>query len=115
MLYHRSAVGFNQVTDGSSHTLLIGEVVNGAEFSYSGYFWSTWNVLHTRNGINAMRPDNFTWLQAVGSFGSYHLAGCHFAFADGSAHFVSENVHPLVLAALTTRAGEDVINDDTGF
>lgn len=114
MLYHRSSVGSNKVSDGTSKTLLIGEVVSGVESSFSGYFWSTWNILHTRNGINAMRPENFTWLQAVGSFGSYHVAGCHFAFADGSAHFVSENVHPLVLAALTTRAGGDVI-DETGF
>lgn len=114
MLYHRSAVGTEKVTDGTSHTLLIGEVVSGLEGSYSGFFWSSWNVLHTRNGINAMRPENFTWLEAVGSFGSYHVAGCHFAFADGSAHFVSENVHPAVLAALTTRAGGDIIGE-SGF
>jgi prepilin-type N-terminal cleavage/methylation domain-containing protein len=111
MLYHLSAVGTEKVTDGTSHTLLVGEVVSGRDGSYAGYFWPSWNVLHTRNGINAMRPENFTWLQAVGSFGSYHVAGCHFAFADGSSHFISENVHPAVLAALTTRAGGDVIND----
>ncbi len=114
MLYHLSTVGVEKVTDGTSHTLLVGEVVSGLDGTYAGYFWPTWNVLHTRNGINAMRPDNFTWLQAVGSFGSSHVAGCHFAFADGSSHFVSENVHPLVLAALTTRAGGEVISD-TGF
>jgi prepilin-type N-terminal cleavage/methylation domain-containing protein len=114
MLYHRSAVGAKKVTDGTSNTLLVGEVVYGLQDSFAGYFWSTWNVLHTRNGINAMRADNFTWLQAVGSFGSYHISGCHFAFADGSAHFISENVHPAVLAALTTRAGGEVF-DETGF
>jgi prepilin-type N-terminal cleavage/methylation domain-containing protein len=115
MLYHRSAVGPNKVTDGTSHTLLIGEVVSGVEGSYAGFFWSSWNILHTRNGINAMRPENFTWLQAVASFGSYHVAGCHFAFADGSAHFVSEIVHPAVLAALTTRAQSDAIDVETGY
>jgi hypothetical protein len=111
MLYHVSSVGAEKVTDGTSHTLLVGEVVSGRDSTFAGYFWSSWNVLHTRNGINAMRPDNFTWLQALGSFGSYHVSGCHFAFADGSSHFVSETVHPAVLAALTTRAGGDVIND----
>jgi hypothetical protein len=111
MLYHRSAVGTEDVTDGTSHTLLVGEIVSGLDGTYSGYFWSTWNILHTRNGINAMRPDNFTWLADIGSFGSYHVAGCHFAFADGGSHFVSENVHPAVLAALTTRAGGDVISE----
>jgi prepilin-type processing-associated H-X9-DG protein len=109
MLYHRSVVGPKHVTDGTSHTLLVGEVVSGLEGTYSGYFWSSWNVLHTRNGINTMKPDNFTWLGEAGSFGSYHRGGCHFAFADGSSHFVSEIVHPAVLAALTTRAGEDII------
>jgi hypothetical protein len=64
MLYHRSAVGAQDVADGASHTLLVGEVVSGLEGAYSGYFWSSWNILHTRNGINAMTPDNFTWLGA---------------------------------------------------
>jgi prepilin-type N-terminal cleavage/methylation domain-containing protein len=114
MLYHRSAVGTERITDGTSHTLLVGEVVSGLEGRYSGFFWSSWNILHTRNGINAMRPETFTWLEAVGSFGSYHVAGCHFAFADGSAQFMTENVHPAALAALTTRAGGDVI-DKQGY
>jgi prepilin-type processing-associated H-X9-DG protein len=57
-----------------------------------------------------MRPENFTWLQAVGSFGSYHAGGCHFVFADGSAHFLSENIHPATLAALTTRASGDIVD-----
>jgi type II secretory pathway pseudopilin PulG len=109
MMYHLSNINTKNVTDGTSHTLMVGEVVNGLEDTYSGFFWSSWNILHTRNGINAMKPYNFTWLQAVGSFGSYHRGGCHLAFADGSSHFVSELVHPAVLAALTTRAGEDII------
>jgi prepilin-type processing-associated H-X9-DG protein len=114
MMYHRTAVKPGDVTDGLSNTLLVGEVVAGLEGTYSGYFWPSWNVLHTRNGINAMRPENFTWLQAVGSFGSYHPGGCHFVFADGSAHFLSENIHPVTLAAITTRATGDVF-DATEF
>jgi prepilin-type N-terminal cleavage/methylation domain-containing protein/prepilin-type processing-associated H-X9-DG protein len=110
MMYHRTAVKPGDVTDGLSNTLLVGEVVAGLEGTYSGYFWPSWNVLHTRNGINAMRPESFTWLQAVGSFGSYHPGGCHFVFADGSAHFLSENIHPATLAALTTRASGDLFD-----
>ena len=109
MLFNQSKITPGKVTDGTSNTLLVGEVVSGVEFSYSGYFWPSWNVLHTRNGINYMRPETFTWAEAAGSFGSFHVGGCFFAFADGSAHFLSENIHPAVLAAITTRAEGDTV------
>jgi prepilin-type processing-associated H-X9-DG protein len=40
---------------------------------------------------------------------SFHVGGAQFAFADGSAHFVLENIDPLVFMALVTRAGGENI------
>jgi hypothetical protein len=42
-------------------------------------------------------------------FSSPHPGGCHFSLGDGSGRFVSENVNPQVLRALTTRAGGEVV------
>lgn len=42
-------------------------------------------------------------------FGSQHTSGANFCFADGSVRFVSDSIDPLILQALCTRAGGEVI------
>ncbi len=37
--------------------------------------------------------------------GSEHPGGAHLAYADGSVHFVSENLDPLILMAQASRPG----------
>jgi prepilin-type N-terminal cleavage/methylation domain-containing protein/prepilin-type processing-associated H-X9-DG protein len=46
--------------------------------------------------------------------GSEHPGGCQFALADGSVRFISENIDPLVIMAITTKAGEEVASEDQG-
>jgi prepilin-type N-terminal cleavage/methylation domain-containing protein/prepilin-type processing-associated H-X9-DG protein len=46
--------------------------------------------------------------------GSEHPGGAHFAFADGSTRYVSENQDPLLLMALTSKAGGEVSVTDEG-
>ncbi len=43
-------------------------------------------------------------------FSSCHPGGRHFLRADGSVHFESENIDQVILSALTTRQGGDVIS-----
>ena len=45
-------------------------------------------------------------------FSSYHPGGAHFLRVDGSVKFESENMDQAVLAALTTRAGGEVISSN---
>ncbi len=40
---------------------------------------------------------------------SFHDGGAVFCFADGSVHFISEGIDLWTLAALTTRAGEEIV------
>jgi prepilin-type processing-associated H-X9-DG protein len=49
------------------------------------------------------------------NFSSNHRGGVNFVFADGSVHFVSENIALLTLRALATRAGGEVITDTSSF
>jgi prepilin-type processing-associated H-X9-DG protein len=48
----------------------------------------------------------------VSSAGSGHVGGANFAFADGSVHFISQNVNIVTLEALSTYAGGEVITGD---
>ena len=46
---------------------------------------------------------------ATSNFRSQHIGGCHFLYADGSVHFISENVDLGVYQALSTIQGGEVV------
>lgn len=118
------------ITDGLSETLFTGEVQNadgsyvrpgGSPIETATYnFWSkntrlrdcsreTWAPMNTPPGdppyYNAPggTKDN-------GAFGSYHPGGANFGFGDGHVTFLSENIDMFVYRAMSTRAGDEVIN-----
>jgi prepilin-type processing-associated H-X9-DG protein len=45
-------------------------------------------------------------------FYSFHTSGANFAFADGSVRFIRDSAALATVAALTTRAGGEVIASD---
>jgi hypothetical protein len=112
-----------KVTDGSSHTLIVGEVAGGGEANITsgpfagqalgyGHWWIAWNLLDTRDGINGpfTIPGGGKWTRMTDTgFSSYHLGGCHFMMCDASVQFLSEDIAQSVLEALTTRAKGDVV------
>ena len=109
----------SKVTDGSSHTLIVGEVTGAGADTGNGHWWIAWNLLDTRDGINGpfTVPGGANWSKASPpirmtdtGFSSYHPGGCHFALCDGSVQFLSEDIAQDVLTALTTRAGSDVVD-----
>jgi prepilin-type N-terminal cleavage/methylation domain-containing protein len=48
----------------------------------------------------------------VNQFFGFHTGGCNTVRGDGSVQFLSESIAPGVLAALVTRAGGEVINEN---
>jgi prepilin-type processing-associated H-X9-DG protein len=114
--------GWNRFRDGLSSTLLIGEDVYDAEAPGSGRFGlgSAW--AHSVEAcaiaampINARRPDGTAyptgdWTGQNG-FHSQHVGGAHFAFADGSVIFLSENIALGLYHALATVGGKEVVNE----
>jgi prepilin-type N-terminal cleavage/methylation domain-containing protein len=115
VLYQHSKVSTAKITDGTSHTLMVGEVIGYDVGSHSGYWWSAWNVLDTSNGINLPRriPPGGLFFPEETGFASYHPGGCHFLYSDGGVAFINESIDQKVLAALTTRAAGDIVEEGT--
>lgn len=115
VLFQHSKVNTAKITDGTSHTLMVGEVIGYEPGSHAGYWWSSWNVLDTSNGINLpLRiPPGGLFIPEETGFASYHVGGCHFVFSDGGATFMLESIDQKVLTSLTTRAAGDVVTENT--
>ena len=45
----------------------------------------------------------------ISGFGSDHVSGANFCYADGSVHFLNENTDTTILMSLATRAGGEVV------
>jgi prepilin-type N-terminal cleavage/methylation domain-containing protein/prepilin-type processing-associated H-X9-DG protein len=119
IMYQRSKTKTGKVTDGLSQTLLVGEVISSIDQTrvnfpgHAGYFWPTWNVIDTHLGINAgiVHKGYAPGLPDEEGFASYHPAGCHFVFGDGHVQFISDDIGPAVLAAMSTRATGETLRD----
>jgi len=120
-LFHNSKVKIDRIQDGSSNVFLLGETkyiptyvhrpdkktfggwASGARLDGSGTNpYSLAAVVLQINSVpgsggkpNTEVPDMFFEMSKV--FGSFHPGGCHFAMADGSVHFLSENTDLAVL------------------
>jgi prepilin-type processing-associated H-X9-DG protein len=111
--YHRGGVKMREITDGTSHTFLIGE---GSPVDGTSPAWTSsgdWAV--TGIGIN-FDWENYSACVPVGScfwnmrgFRSYHSGGVQFAFADGSVKFIPNEIdHPLYRALSTRQKGDAI-------
>lgn len=105
----------SDIADGLSNTLMIGEATYDGPGQHQGRPWAFWAISSTGQGINGANtipggaqlssyPGNSLypnyWLS------SYHPGGCNFLLADGSAHFLSQNIDQNLLRSLTTCAGK---------
>jgi prepilin-type N-terminal cleavage/methylation domain-containing protein/prepilin-type processing-associated H-X9-DG protein len=116
IMYEKSDTKFREITDGTSKTFLLGEnswdhlsqrawiVGRAGSATYSGR-----NLANPINSFSLPHKKNtststVTCLINDVSFGSNHPGGCHFAFGDGSARFVSENAELDLLKAYASRA-----------
>lgn len=130
MLFQDSQVRPADVTDGTSHTVVVGERPPSPDFWF-GWWYGGYGingsgfadqVLGTRDGSpqndpfipdcgdrpGGFKPGKIDSMCSAFHFWSLHPGGGHFAFADGSVHFLRYSANDL-LPALATRAGGEAV------
>ena len=112
MFYLNSQVRFSDITDGSSHTIMCGEIC-GSETEKLGWVSGTRATLRNTSGMddrkrrdqNAAAPGPLQ----VGNFGSFHAGGANFAMADGSISFFTERIDMDLFRQLGNRADGEIL------
>ncbi|MCE9566951.1 MAG: DUF1559 domain-containing protein [Planctomycetes bacterium] len=113
MFNYRIAHKMSDMTDGTSNTMLVGEVID-AHTNLSTNMWtqggrhescmrSTENPLNTKPGTGITTSPY--GIALYGGFGSKHTNGGNFAFGDGRVQFLNNNIDLTTYQALSTRAG----------
>ena len=123
ILFLNSRLRFSDITDGTTQTILLGEVLNqGSELGWaSGTSSSLRNTeafeLPPNRSVSAIvSPKVALGSLSVGGFGSYHTGGASFAFADGSVQFLSSNIDKELYGNLGNRHdGQMLFGDKNGW
>lgn len=130
VLFLNSAIAYEDITDGTSQTLFVGEMLKDGR----GLGWASGTRASLRNTgttPNAQRKggrflasvdeddpeadaggDETKALRHVGGFESRHSGGANFVFGDGSVRFVKDTLSMSVYRLLGNRADGENIDAD---
>ena len=108
-----SPINLRNITDGTSNTFMVGEVVVSQDYHSAAYFsdgdWATCGLPLNFFLQNATEDElKVTFWYKMRGFKSLHPGGAQFVLADGSVHFVQENIDSISYRALSTRDGGEV-------
>ena len=119
IFFLNSAVHFQEIPDGSSNTIFVGEkLLNDGDLGWVSGTRAT--LRNTGSKINEEQDRRRRNRRAdppesdplyVGGFGSRHAAGAHFTMGDASVRFLAENIKPEVFQRLSNRADGEMIGD----
>jgi prepilin-type N-terminal cleavage/methylation domain-containing protein len=125
VFFLNSSVRFEQITDGVSHTIFVGEKIieprRGDAASSLGWMSGTRATLRNTdttpnkdvefllNNRQALRPEHPATF--VGGFSSSHIGGAQFALGDGRVEFISESIKPEIFQRLGNRADGELVGD----
>lgn len=130
VFYPESDTRLRDITDGSSHTLAVGERAYFVEPWSAGSWWLgktqprtflqlyTYSAKNVLGPINASRHQHDCWIYDEECpperrklcrndlyFGSRHPGGAQFLYADGSVHRIEEAIELSTYQSLATRSG----------
>ena len=120
ILFGLSNVKIRDVRDGTSNTLLAGEQEEAGHTLYGTNqpLWIQGEEMDNRptvacacyaiNGLARIVSGSTRYK----AFGSYHEGGAFFLFCDGQVRFLSENMDMTTFRALSTRANNEIIDDE---
>ncbi len=106
-----NSVRFEDITDGLSNTLMVGETLP-KHCVFNGAYNHNFPGLATQIPINTMLETgdtNTNWWLGCG-FKSKHPGGVNFCMADGSGQFLSETIDYKLYNQLGTRAGGEAVS-----
>ncbi len=98
----RYPVSPGEITDGSSHTILIAECTD-REAQWGGRWISGFNCSsHNNGGINDLKG---------GDIHSLHPNGAYVGFADGRIQFLTSSTEEFIIGSICTRAGGELTDE----
>jgi prepilin-type N-terminal cleavage/methylation domain-containing protein/prepilin-type processing-associated H-X9-DG protein len=123
-MYVASKVKIKDITDGTTHTFLVGEISwasgpqrvwaagGGSRDNLDTFIYSAKNVINPINQVCRTSADDPFPGACNGSnndvsFGSLHSGGCYFAMCDGSVQFIREDIELATYKALASRKSAD--------
>ena len=120
VLFMNSQLRFSQILDGTSQTVMIGEMFpekgdlgwasgTRATLRNMGSFKGPWE---TNPKTGSSQTDEAVGSLFVGGFGSFHTGGANFAIADGAVRFLSITTEAAVLKQLGNRADGELFQGD---
>ena len=136
VLFLNSAIRYEDVLDGTSQTIVLGEKLNdglglgwasgtraslrnaGSGINRSSVRGSASIVVSGSSGGEGDSPDEDALTAAagtpafVGGYSSRHPGGANFTFGDGSVRFLKNSITPSVLKYLANRADGEIIDAD---
>lgn len=121
IMYGGSSTRMKHITDGTSKTLLLGELAwncgimawvpwTRGNSDGGGTIYSGRNILFAPNfgKFIGIAPDGVASGNDI-SFGSQHPGGCNFAAGDGSTHFIADDIDLSLYRSLSTRSGAEIV------
>jgi len=124
ILYPSSEIATRDITDGSAHTLIVGERIFELRSWMRGDYYqgsaASPSIVCSSSAKSITKPLNplpGSWIYLGDPnirfnefyFGSEHPGGANFAWADGSVSFVKNEIDFATLRAMATREGGEVI------
>ena len=132
VFFLNSSVSYDQILDGSSWTIFVGErIILGGRTALSndlGWMSGTRSTLRNAGTSLNMEIEDYYADESsenqkqdgevdtssptyVGGFSSHHEGGAHFAMGDGSVRFMSENIDPGIFKNFANRADGNLTSD----
>ncbi len=110
VLVRQTGLGMSDVLDGTSNTLLVGEISWGQANTYR--IWTRGcNGPASAPSKNVANPINVTRYNGSNfndvSFGSEHPGGCQFALCDGAVKFFNQDITMTAYWAMASRDGRE--------
>ncbi len=110
--FFQRGVGFQEITDGLSQTLIVGERSSKlAPSTWVGVVTCGQHAPARIVGMALAPPNSLQGDDPFHNFSSFHPGGVHFLLGDGSVRFFSENIEMRVFQALSTRSGGEPVGN----